>query len=76
MLAQVDNLYEMEELGRESGTLARFNPDKWNRMNIMNAKCILANLKHFQLLTHQGTLDPQTNLLKCQIFKNDNAYLF
>lgn len=56
--------------------LARFNPDKWNRMNIMNAKCLLANLKHFQLLNNKGELDPQTNLLRCEIFSNDNAYLF
>lgn len=76
MLAQVDNLFEMEELGRESGLLTRFNPDKWNRMNVMNAKCLLANLRHFHLLAHTAALDPKINLLACHIFQNDNAYLF
>lgn len=46
ILAQVDNLYEMDELGPESGLLTRFNANVWNNTNIMNVKCILANLVH------------------------------
>lgn len=51
ILAQVDNLYEMDELGPGGGELARFNANKWNHTNIMNAKCILASLQHQRLLT-------------------------
>jgi hypothetical protein len=50
ILAQVDNLYEMEELGRAGGEMAKFNADKWNHTNIMNAKCLLASLHHHRLL--------------------------
>lgn len=59
ILAQVDNLYEMEELGRKGGEMVRFNADKWNHTNIMNAKCILACLHFRQLLPHQPQ-QPQT----------------
>jgi hypothetical protein len=55
ILAQVDNLYEMDELGRGGGELARFNADKWNHTNIMNVKCILASLHHHRLLAKKQT---------------------
>lgn len=64
ILAQVDNLYEMEELGREGGQLARLNTDKWNHTNILNPKSILASLNHHCLLpsaplpTHTQQLQP------------------
>jgi hypothetical protein len=47
ILAQIDNICEMEELGKEVVDIVRFNAEKWNHTNIMNVKCIIANLRHF-----------------------------
>ncbi len=63
ILAQVDNLYEMDELGRESGAMTRFNADKWNHTNILNAKCLLASMHHHHLLP-KTTTSPLTTSKK------------
>lgn len=45
ILAQVDNLNQMEEFGQEAQTICKFNSASWNETNIMNTKCILASLE-------------------------------
>jgi hypothetical protein len=66
ILAQVDNLYEMEELGRKGGEMAKFNADKWNHTNILNAKCLLASLHYHELLPEPTPSPPEGSLLDTQ----------
>ena len=49
ILAQVENLEEMEELEIEPNSLVPLNRAVYNITNILNTKCILAKI---QQLTH------------------------
>lgn len=64
-MSQVDNLCEMEELGSDSAKIIRFNHNVWNHTNLMNAKCIHANLKYFNFLLPVEDDISNGSLLSC-----------
>jgi hypothetical protein len=71
IVAQIDNLYNMEEFGKKVVDIVRFNAEKWNHTNIMNVKCIIANLRHFQLLdSAQGLVKDSSTLEKKREFNS------
>ena len=71
ILSQVDNLFEMEELGRQAGEMTRLNTDKWNHTNIINSKCILASLHHHKLLNYSPLQQQKSNEFKLNGSIND-----
>lgn len=75
ILAQVDNLNELDEIGNDEVEIVRLNSEKWNHTNLMNCKCIMANLEHLKLLGSKPSGAKLSNL-SCHILENDGVYLF
>lgn len=75
IMAQVDNLNEIDELRDDDIQMVRLNSEKWNHTNLMNCKCIMANLTHFDLLSSKPSGAKLSNLC-CHILHNDGVYLF
>lgn len=65
----------MDELRDDDFEIIKLNSEKWNHTNLMNCKCILANLRHFNLLNSKPSAARLSNL-RCHILQNDGVYLF
>lgn len=79
LLAQVDNLAELEELEEDALNVVAFDAAAWNETNVLNPRAIQAALASQPLSETrlaEITLGEETPHLRCELLLNRNAYVF
>lgn len=82
ILAQVDNLEEMDELGASIKDMTKLNKKKWNSTNLMNVKCLqvlIKRIKEAHVINNNNLIQKEVSevsSLRVNIVKNNNIYLF